>query len=192
MKKIKDIIPSDLINGRIISGVKVELLHPKPERFTSGLSRSKKKLNDNSLVLKLSFRDKVFLFPGDIEHASEKEIISSANYILKSDVLLAPHHGSSTSNSRDFIKFVQPKICVISCGESNRFGFPHSETLKNLSDARCRIYRTDKSGAITITLKKDDFVIRTYLKDHNRDWKEKLGKEQYYFILTLLPNFGTW
>jgi len=67
---------------------------------------------------------------------------------LKSTVLKVAHHGSRTSSSEVFVNAVSPEIAVISCGRKNRFGFPSDETLSMLD--RCRVFRTDRDGAVGI------------------------------------------
>ncbi len=60
--------------------------------------------------------------------------------------------GSKTSTTKDFVKFVKPKICLIGVGENNKFGHPSEEILKRLEEFRCKIYRTDEMGEINITV----------------------------------------
>lgn len=80
-------------------------------------------LNDASIVAKLTFGDISFLFTGDAETPSENEMLSSG-YQLKSTILKAGHHGSSTSTSDDFLKAVSPEAVVIMCGTDNSYGHP--------------------------------------------------------------------
>lgn len=160
-ENIKTLYPSDLAMEREISGVKIELWHPSPVEKPRGLSSDGVYLNNNSLVLKLSYRGKSFLFPGDIEAAGEAEVIQRAGKALESDILLSPHHGSGSSSTGPFLQLVKPEICVISCGKSNRFGFPHNDVLKRLEHADCGIIRIDESGAVQVTAKDEGFKIKT-------------------------------
>ena len=160
-KNIKMLYPSDLAMEREIAGVKIELFHPPPvEGEPPGFSDDGVYLNNNSLVLKLSYLGKSFLFPGDIEISGESEVVQKAGKTLQSHILLASHHGSKSSSTELFLKMVKPEICVISCGKGNRFGFPHTEALKRLEDADCKIIRIDRVGAVEITAEENGFKIR--------------------------------
>jgi competence protein ComEC len=162
-KKIKKLLPADLTGGRQINGVKVEILHPRPDGQSISLFDKRSRLNNNSLVLKISYGGKSFLFPGDLERQGEKVLISNGGLSLKSDVLLSPHHGSKSSSSEDFLRMVQPRICVISSGEGNFSGFPHKQTLERLRGIGCRIIRIDQSGAIQFTVSPDQLEFKTFI-----------------------------
>ena len=103
--------------------------------------------NNSSIVLRLTYGDCSFMFMGDAEKSIEKSIVLSAKDI--SCVLLkCAHHGSSTSNSTEFIKAIGPSAAVISCGLDNSYGHPHTETLSRLNGIGARIFRTDELGDI--------------------------------------------
>ena len=103
--------------------------------------------NDYSVVTKVTCGDVSFMLTGDAEKTSEKEMLKSGED-LSSDVLKCGHHGSSTSSTAGFLKAVDPKYAVISCGVDNDYGHPHKETLKKLSLLSCPVYRTDEMGTV--------------------------------------------
>lgn len=162
-KKINKLTPADWQGERDISGVRVEWLHPLSDRQEPPPSQKEPDLNDNSVVLKLTYRGKSFLFPGDLENAGEELVISNTGPRLQSDILLAPHHGGRRSSSKSFLERVKPEICVISSGRGNPFSLPHPETLQRLEDAGCRTIRIDQMGAVQITVGPNRFKIRSYL-----------------------------
>lgn len=103
--------------------------------------------NLNSIVFKLDFNEKSFLFTGDAEKENELDIINS--YELDDvDFLKVGHHGSNSSTTEDFLKETTPDIAVISCGYKNTYGHPHKQTLENLSKNSILTYRTDQVGDI--------------------------------------------
>lgn len=105
--------------------------------------------NLNSIVFKLSFKNKSFLFTGDAESSNESDIINSFN-LEDIDFLKVGHHGSKSSTTSEFLDETTPDVAVISCGYKNQYGHPHNTTLKNLKDHNVTTYRTDLSGDIVL------------------------------------------
>ena len=103
--------------------------------------------NDYSIALKITYKDTSFLFTGDCEEAAEEDMINSG-YDLSADVMKAGHHGSNTSNMREFLEKVNPETVVISCGEGNEYGHPRAEVLNNLRSMGVKVFRTDEQGTI--------------------------------------------
>jgi competence protein ComEC len=124
--------------------------------------------NDTSIVTKLIFKEKNFLFTGDITKEVEKELIIRENscsnpcelVTTDSDVLKIAHHGSKTSSSEDFLKVVSPEIAVISVGKNNSYGHPHQEVLERLFKYGIKILRTDEDGDIKIISDGNNFKIK--------------------------------
>jgi len=105
-------------------------------------------LNNYSSVIKLTYKNNSFLFTGDAEIDSEKEMLNKG-YSLKSDVLKIGHHGSNSSTSEEFLKAVSPTYAVISVGKENPYGHPSQETINKLKGIK--VYRTDIDGSIEAT-----------------------------------------
>ncbi len=103
--------------------------------------------NESSLALKLVYGKTSFLFTGDAEKGSERDMLSGG-YNLHADVFSAGHHGSATSNSSDFIEAVSPHFAVISCGRDNSYGHPHQKTLDTFAACGVEVHRTDEEGDI--------------------------------------------
>ena len=76
--------------------------------------------------------------------------MATAGKDLACSVLLVPHHGSRSSSTEAFLAKVQPDVAVISAGWKNRFGFPHKAVLDAYDKFGCRMFRTDRNGAIMI------------------------------------------
>lgn len=107
--------------------------------------------NNDSIVLRLTYGDRSFLFTGDAEAFSEEEMLAAyPAEELRSDVLKLGHHGSSTSSTEVFLDAVKPIIAVASCGLANEYGHPHAETVKRLNDREILLFRTDACGTILI------------------------------------------
>lgn len=118
-------------------------------------------LNNNSVVVRLDFKEFSILFTGDIEKEREGQLLTKSRSNLNADILKVGHHGSSSSSFPLFIKSVGPKIAVISCGHGNKYGHPHQETISLLQSLGIEIYRTDLSGTILIKTDGIDYQIFT-------------------------------
>lgn len=104
-------------------------------------------LNNWSVGIRLVCDNTSFLMCGDAESEAEADMAKSG-IALKSDVLKAGHHGSSTSTSSVFLDAVSPSYVVIQCGKGNSYGHPHRETIEKLEKAGCSVFRTDEDGTI--------------------------------------------
>jgi len=104
--------------------------------------------NDASLVLKVIYNSKAFLFTGDISSTIEATVIARS-MPLASDVLKVAHHGSAYSSSPNFLASVEPKEAVISVG-TNSYGHPSADTLARLQAVGARIWRTDLNGNVIV------------------------------------------
>lgn len=142
----------DAERGQLIDlkdGVQLLVLHPPPDPLSGTASDS----NNNSVVLRLSYGQIVFLLPGDIEAFAERYLIRNTDD-LSAIVLKVPHHGSRTSTTPEFLAAVDPLFVVISAGADNPFGHPHSRTLATLGE---RLY----GGQILLTSERGSIQFET-------------------------------
>lgn len=131
-------------------GISLDLSNDSSLDFLAPVKDNYENTNDYSAVIKLTHGNAKFLFTGDAEKASEKDILNS-NVDLSSNVLKVGHHGSHSSSSKEFLDKVNPKMAIISCGKNNDYGHPHKETMKELKKRNIEIYRTDIDGNILLT-----------------------------------------
>lgn len=106
-----------------------------------------KEQNNMSVVIKLEYQTKSFLFMGDAEKQIEKQLIEK-QFDLKADVIKLGHHGSTTSNGSKFLDEVAPEYAVIMCGFNNKYNHPGQKTLDLLKEKNIYCYRTDEVGSI--------------------------------------------
>lgn len=118
--------------------IRIDVLYPLEKLEVKEMENS----NDTSIVSRMIFGEKSFLFTGDATKSTEKKLLERETNI-KSDVLKVAHHGSKTSSGEDFIKKVLPEIAVIEVGKNNSYGHPHQETLATLEKYGTTIFRTD-------------------------------------------------
>lgn len=106
--------------------------------------------NDSSLVLRIDIDHTRIALTGDIE-SGVQTLLASWGGRLDADILKVPHHGAA-GLKQEFLNAVTPGIAVVSCGKNNRYGHPHNETLSSLEASGCTVYRTDKNGAVVVTM----------------------------------------
>ncbi len=112
--------------------------------------------NDASVVMRVTFGDKRFLFPGDAELPSWERMFKERRDQVQADVLKAAHHGSSNGTNSGVLLNVKPEYYVISCGVGNDYHHPHPSVMNLLKKAgemnlNTKLYRTDLQGTITLT-----------------------------------------
>jgi competence protein ComEC len=103
-----------------------------------------------SCVLKVTTAQGSALLTGDIETLSEQALTGRHGERLRADVLLAPHHGSRTSSSPEFLAAVAAKTVIFPVGYRNRFRHPNAEVLRRYEATGARLARTDRDGAVTV------------------------------------------
>ena len=142
-RKIPILHPDALCGTHTISGARIDVLAPCPAPSPD------RGPNDNSLVLRVAFGRRAFLFLGDAEREEESDLLRLPPGALRADVLKVGHHGSRTSSTPSLLASTGARDAVISSGVRNRFGHPHPETLAALTAAGMRVWRTDTTGAVT-------------------------------------------
>jgi competence protein ComEC len=121
------------------SGVNFTFLHPALHSNVEG--------NASSCVLRVTAGSYGLLLTGDIEAASERALIQS-QVPLAADVVIVPHHGSTTSSTVPFVNSVQADYAIVSAGHANRWGFPKSAVVARWSTAGAEVLNTASSGAV--------------------------------------------
>ena len=106
-------------------------------------------LNDLSQVLYYKAGNLTAVLSGDAEKMAEKDALKRGT-VHSAKVFKAGHHGSNTSNTKDFLAAVNPDYVVISCGEGNRYNHPHKEPLQRFNDIGAQVFRTDLNGDVVI------------------------------------------
>ncbi|AKL94601.1 hydrolase of metallo-beta-lactamase superfamily [Clostridium aceticum] len=108
-------------------------------------------LNDYSAVVKVTWGNTSLLLTGDVENASEEEMVASDEN-LNVDVLLIPHHGSNSSSTQAFLDKTNPRYGIISSGRDNKYGHPHREVVERLRENNIAFYNTAETGTIVVIL----------------------------------------
>jgi competence protein ComEC len=104
-------------------------------------------INNDSIVILLKYLDKKILLMGDAEEEVEKIVIQDYRVNFTDiDIIKAGHHCSKTASTYIFLKTIKPELSICSCGEENRFGHPHKETLENFKELNIKYHITWEEG----------------------------------------------
>ncbi len=123
-----------------IGDMALEVLHPAE---VTGKS------NEESISIKLIYREIGFVVTGDAGVKEEQEMIDSG-VDLEAEILRLGHHGSNTSTSTAFLKAVNAEVAIYSAGIDNSYGHPHAEVIASAENAGADIYGTDVNGTIRV------------------------------------------
>ncbi len=126
--------------------VRFEMLYPNHESYADAAITD----NNRSCVLKITSQSGSMLLTGDIEKEAERYLLETIPERLKSDIMTAPHHGSKTSSTPDFIAAVKPGVSLFTAGYLNRFGHPKPVVVERYQEAGSLLYRSDYDGAVEI------------------------------------------
>ncbi|MCI8554713.1 MAG: MBL fold metallo-hydrolase [Clostridiales bacterium] len=105
--------------------------------------------NNNSVVCRVSFGSRRFLFMGDAER-EEEDALMAAGTDLRADFIKLGHHGSRSSSQKRFLERVNPSYAAMTCGAGNSYGHPHAETLKTLNEMKITYTRSDLNGTVKL------------------------------------------
>jgi len=131
--------------------------------------------NNNSCVVKISDGNNSLLLTGDINKDVERDLIYNARRAdnldkLSADILIAPHHGSKTSSSVEFIEAVDPKWVVFAAGYKNRWSFPIPEVVNRYQQRGIKVVTTSESGFIRFNVQNQHINVKTYREDLAAYW----------------------
>ena len=123
-------------------GVEFAFLRPDAGDYGTAL-----KPNAMSCVLRVAGGGRSALLSGDIERDQEAQLVAALGPALRSDVLVAPHHGSRTSSTAAFLDAVQPRIAVFQAGYRNRFGHPAADVIGRYRERGIAVVASPTCGA---------------------------------------------
>lgn len=101
-------------------------------------------LNNYSVVIKITYQNRKFIFMGDAETISENEMLTD----VTADIVKVGHHGSNTSSGQNFVDRVNAKYAIISVGSDNNYNHPNMNIVNRWENSGAKVYRTDLSGTI--------------------------------------------
>ncbi|NOT85649.1 MAG: DNA internalization-related competence protein ComEC/Rec2 [Methylococcaceae bacterium] len=157
--------PQPCVQGQhwLWDNVEFTMLSPKPAGFLTE--------NDNSCVLHIKTANGSILLTGDIEKTAEAWLVDSYGQALKANVLIAPHHGSNTSSSSEFLQRVAPEVILIPSGYRNPFHFPHPAVLQRYQAQHANWLNTADQGAIQVDISAAGTKTTPYRAQAGKYWQ---------------------
>ena len=140
-----------------VGDVSIDVLWPPPVQTVDSPSR-----NNDSLVLRVRFGEKSFLFTADIEKEAEAAVVQTG-FNLRTDVVKVPHHGSKTSSTEHFVAASRPTLAVISVGLHSIFGHPNKEVVERWRASGAQVMTTGEKGTISVVTDGASLNVRTFL-----------------------------
>ena len=150
-------VEKNLKPTEVKSGGELKTANGKIEFFCS--ENAQTNLNNESISVKISYKNHSMLFTGDTESKVENEYLK-AGFDLNADILKVGHHGSKTSSTEKFLNSVSPAHAVIMVGDNN-YGHPNEEVLKRLNKLGIVCLRTDLNGDILFESDGETISIKT-------------------------------
>ena len=175
--------------------VRFKILHPAQDAIING--------NNGSCVLQVSGKWGTALLTADIEKQSESLLVKRYGNSLRSDVMIAPHHGSQTSSSDIFLSAdipggygwlfpkndvanlgagVDPKWILVPAGHLNRYRHPAKKVIRRYSRKKHPWRVSGVSGAITVDFNQASLTPVLYRNQYKRYWHNIFYPEQEALI----------
>ncbi len=144
-------------------------------RYPSAASYADATLKDNSrgCVLQVSSAGGTILLSADIEARDEAALLAGGRNQLAATVLIAPHHGSRTSSTPDFVAAVHPALTVFTVGYRNRHGHPRGDIVTRYAAQGSRLLRSDSSGAVALRFTPGQpFAVSAWRQTQRHYWQD--------------------
>jgi competence protein ComEC len=159
----------------IWDGIYFKVWHPS-EELTFEQQTHRRKPNENSCVLEVRNSVASFWLTGDIEKLGEHEHaqrIRAINYQGPDQVILmAPHHGSKTSSSKDWLETLKPTIAFAQYGYLNRYGHPHKNIRDRYHELEIPFLGTSTTGGQIWNVSNQELHVELLRQTRKRLWHD--------------------
>ena len=127
-----------------MAGVDIVALHPPLPDWERQRVR-----NDDSVVLDARFGSISIILPGDVGREGETRAVRHLE-AASIRLLKAPHHGSATSSTSEFLAAAGPAAVIFSAGRTNRFGHPAPAVVDRYRALGATMFSTAQDGAVIV------------------------------------------
>jgi len=135
-------------------GIDFYVWHPELEQNAKSQYKSTKP-NDMSCVIEVRHSHHSIWLTGDVEKSAERLIVermiedqTHLQAIQRRNlILMAPHHGSKTSSTPNFLESLDPEFAFSQTGYKNRYQHPHPDIVKRYKDVEVDLLDTVNTGA---------------------------------------------
>ena len=139
-----------------VSGVEIHTLHPPQPDWERQRVR-----NDDSIVLAIRMGKVSVILPGDVGREGEGRVLDHLEPTPLM-VLKAPHHGSATSSTSEFLERIRPAVAIFSAGRNNRFGHPARVVVERYRAMGTTMFSTAEDGAVILDTDGERVEMRTW------------------------------
>ena len=152
--------------------VDFKILHPSKDIAAENIGTLSK--NNSSCVLLINHPSGSILLTGDIERSIEKDLIKHYQDMLDVDILIAPHHGSNSSSTTQFIQATSPEFVVFTTGYRNPYGFPDEKVVSRYEEYGSHLVNSAMQGMISFEISIDGLQLQPgYREVRQRFWHTK-------------------
>ncbi|MCR4326189.1 MAG: MBL fold metallo-hydrolase [Candidatus Roizmanbacteria bacterium] len=102
--------------------------------------------NNNGVILLLQSKQTNALFLADVDVSFSEPALTAHGPLPTIHILKVSHHGSQYGTSTSLLQYLMPTRAVISAGSTNRYGHPHPDILKKLTQLGITVIEISKTG----------------------------------------------
>jgi len=137
-----------------LSGIaKMEMLWPNEQNYNNEDLGD----NDRSLVSLIEFAGAKILLCSDIEEFAQRELLR-LRPDLQADVVVVPHHGSTTTLDAEFMEHLDADVLICSCGRRQYERMGRDTDSVRYAPVEARSLCTSEDGAVTVFVDTDGMV----------------------------------
>ncbi|MEC6897355.1 DNA internalization-related competence protein ComEC/Rec2 [Photobacterium piscicola] len=109
------------------------------------------------------------LLTGDIDAKSELVMLTQIQ-VEQADVIVVPHHGSSTSSTQTLLDSIKPSVAIVSIGYFNPWGLPSAAIKQRYQANNIDWISTQDSGQVTVAINQNNYYISQQRYHNSQAW----------------------
>lgn len=109
------------------------------------------------------------LLTGDIDAKSELVMLMQSQD-WQADIIVVPHHGSSTSSTQTLLDALQPSLALVSIGYFNPWNLPSTVVKKRYQTNNIEWLSTQSSGQLTVSISASSYNVQQQRYHDEQAW----------------------